>query len=388
VSNHRTLDELRQHEADAVHVFPDFQAAIAPYCALGIPTIPVAGANGKQARVRGWETMSVARARKLATKPEFEFANVGILCGKASGITVVDLDEVNHPDAVAWCFETFGPSPVVVRTGSGKHHVYYRYSGERRRPNAVPGHKIDILGDGGYCVAPPSIRPLQGRYEFMEGGLSDLEDLPPLRAGALDAVSQGSQSALLPEGQRNTIMFKVARELARPAATFEELIARLRDENARRCVPPLEDRELVTVARSAWGYKAQGRLWLTGDKPVICIEIAEVEQMLREGDADCFMAYCALRHFHWNRDQFAFSPKAMSKAGVFGSWSARRLRKTRERLRYTFDKIECVHRGGRHARDPSLYKLKSRTGGRSEPQCNGHGYAALGLTFDAQGSAE
>jgi hypothetical protein len=49
-----------------------------------------------------------------------------------------------------------GPTPFVVRGGSGNFQAWYRYNGEPRRTRAWPGLPIDLLGDG-YVVAPPSM---------------------------------------------------------------------------------------------------------------------------------------------------------------------------------------------------------------------------------------
>ena len=85
-------------------------------------------------------------------------------------------------DALAF----YGPSPLVARTPSGGHHVYYRHNGCQRRRIRDPywrerGAPVDVLGNG-MVVAPPSRSPA-GRYIFVQGGLDDLLRLPVLRGG-------------------------------------------------------------------------------------------------------------------------------------------------------------------------------------------------------------
>ena len=71
--------------------------------------------------------------------------------------------------------------PLVVGSGSGKYHAYYRHNGERRRIRPWRGLPIDLLGEGGLVVAPPS-KATEGRqYEIIQGGLDDLDRLPVLR---------------------------------------------------------------------------------------------------------------------------------------------------------------------------------------------------------------
>jgi hypothetical protein len=60
-------------------------------------------------------------------------------------------------------------SPVTSLTGKGRQ-LFYRHPGGKLS-NAVrkfPG--IDIRGDGGYVVAPPSIHPNGKRYQWLSPG--------------------------------------------------------------------------------------------------------------------------------------------------------------------------------------------------------------------------
>lgn len=88
-------------------------------------------------------------------------ANIGVVTGRISGIVVVDIDGPEGEAALA----EFGPLPATptARTGRGRH-LYYSYPPDRtirRHIRVRPG--LDVLGDGGYVVAPPSIHPETGR---------------------------------------------------------------------------------------------------------------------------------------------------------------------------------------------------------------------------------
>ena len=61
------------------------------------------------------------------------------------------------------------PETALVRTGSGGQHYYFRVPPGRSIGNAVglrPG--LDIRGDGGLVVVPPSVHPYTNReYEWL-----------------------------------------------------------------------------------------------------------------------------------------------------------------------------------------------------------------------------
>jgi len=97
-----------------------------------------------------WE----AYQNRLATAEEVEKwwtmypnANIGIVTGKISNITVVDFD-LGSED-----YKNF-PETLTVRSGSGGFHLYYEYYPIRNKTGILP--HIDIRGDGGYIVAYPS----------------------------------------------------------------------------------------------------------------------------------------------------------------------------------------------------------------------------------------
>ena len=83
----------------------------------------------------------------------FPEANVGIVTGKVSGITVIDVD--THAGADPTPF----PETRTIKTGNGGLQLYYKYSeGLSVSANAYPQFpRVDIRNDGGYVVAPPSI---------------------------------------------------------------------------------------------------------------------------------------------------------------------------------------------------------------------------------------
>jgi hypothetical protein len=119
-------------------------------------------------------------------------SNVGIRTGRESHIVVLDLDLQKpgaQPAIEAWLASKGGwGAPRIARTGSGGLHLYYRYpflTDEQTIKNAVQLDGViglDVRGDGGYVLAPPSINA-NGTYTW----LNDAEpgDLPASILSAL-----------------------------------------------------------------------------------------------------------------------------------------------------------------------------------------------------------
>lgn len=96
--------------------------------------------------------------------------NVGVVTGAESGIFVLDVDPKNGgPEALAE-LETKHrklPPTLTARTGSAGTHYIFRHPGGLVRNSASKiGKGLDIRGDGGYIVAPPSNHKSGGFYAW------------------------------------------------------------------------------------------------------------------------------------------------------------------------------------------------------------------------------
>jgi Bifunctional DNA primase/polymerase, N-terminal len=90
------------------------------------------------------------------------WANVAVATGEISGIVVLDLDlhKEGCRQACADLAREIGRPPATrtALTGGGGQHLVYEHPGFRIGNGAsVFGVGLDIRGDGGYVVAPPSI---------------------------------------------------------------------------------------------------------------------------------------------------------------------------------------------------------------------------------------
>jgi hypothetical protein len=109
--------------------------------------------------------------------------NVAIVTGALSGIVVLDVDPRHGgKDSLRALERDHGSLPKTVEsiTGGGGRHVYFAHPGNevRNRTNIEPG--IDLRGDGGCIVAPPSIHPSGKRYRWKKGRAPGELPLAPL----------------------------------------------------------------------------------------------------------------------------------------------------------------------------------------------------------------
>ena len=105
--------------------------------------------------------------------------NLAIVTGVASGCVVVDADG-DH--AREWCAKHLPHTCWQVRTGRG-HHLYYLHPGGRvhnkvglrTRAGQVT---LDVRGDGGYVIAPPSVHHGGAVYRFVSDWTISRGEIP------------------------------------------------------------------------------------------------------------------------------------------------------------------------------------------------------------------
>jgi hypothetical protein len=100
-------------------------------------------------------------------------SNVAIRTGDESGLVVVDVDPDHGGIAsLRALVDAHGrlPDGPRVRTGSGGWHLYFRHPGDPIRNSAGTrlGVGVDVRGDGGYVIAPPSRHRSLNSYQWRD----------------------------------------------------------------------------------------------------------------------------------------------------------------------------------------------------------------------------
>lgn len=195
--------------------------------------------------------------------------NIGIATGAVSGVFVLDIDERHDGFAALAALEDkYGPLPETWRflTGGGGEHILFQHPGGQV-PNSASsvGSGIDVRGDGGYIVAPPSLHISGRTYVISVDHHPDDVILAPPPSWLIDLVrprgapiqsapSQGDWRTLIrteiPEGCRNQTFAQIAGYLIKRSVDPHLCLAILLGLNNQACKPPLPEGEVLSILKS------------------------------------------------------------------------------------------------------------------------------------------
>lgn len=205
-------------------------------------------------------------------------ANIGLVTGEPSGLVVLDVDPRHGGEASLDELERrFGELPPTAEamTGGGGRHLLFRHPGHPV-PNSAGalGPGLDVRGDGGYIVAPPSIHASGLMYAWNETRhLAHMEPapLPPwlvarLSSGPQQTGTERPKTSIsdlvitgVREGQRNSSLARLAGHLFRHRVDPYVTLGLLRSWNQQSCQPPLTDVEMMKTIDSIAGAELRRR---------------------------------------------------------------------------------------------------------------------------------
>ena len=201
-------------------------------------------------------------------------ANVGIVTGSDSGLVVVDLDLGADPTELEL------PRTRVIRTPSGGTHLYYSHPGDEVRNSAGKlAEHVDIRGDGGYVVAPPSV--VDGKHYTVVRKFLTLAPFPTDLLLELRETSKAKEAGAaaggpIAQGDRHKRLVSLAGSLRHhgfDAGLIEEVLLKFNDT---RCVPPKPVKEVRRLARDiAQRYESGNGGVESGPVTRSLVEVAE-----------------------------------------------------------------------------------------------------------------
>lgn len=241
---------------------------------LGYAVFPCAPGNKKPLTQRGLLEATTDEATIEAWSDKWPNANWAI---RTDGLLVVDVDGAEN----AW-FKSLGDkgrelavAHVSITPHGGRHFVFRAPDGSNyRNTQGVIAEKVDTRANGGYIIVAPSVvdgKPykwLDGEIEVGPWGLP----LPPawileaLKGSKGRAQSGSSRRSLpqvanrIPESMRNKTLFSLGCGMRAAGMSHDAIVAALIQENATRCNPQLDLREVETIADSCSKYDANPRV--------------------------------------------------------------------------------------------------------------------------------
>lgn len=192
-------------------------------------------------------------------------SGIGIATGSISQLIVID-EDIDEDKGVDGCHEIMMwerdngilPETVSAITGRGGNHLYYHYAGSDISNRAGLLDGVDVRGEGGYIIAPPSLHPNGTEYAWENGPdeieLSEITDTiwKLLRVGK-ESESQGrfQLPQIIPSGERNDTLYRLACSLQAQGVPDEGIKAAVSEANRQNCAEPLEDSEVLQIVSSA-----------------------------------------------------------------------------------------------------------------------------------------
>jgi hypothetical protein len=304
------------HSNYAVNDFREWQA---DYAAHNIPTFPVG--PDKRPMVRHYSKFGLIGSTKIASK----FADataIGFMCGKRSGITVLDVDS-KEERILADAVSRHGNTPIVARSGSGNFQAWYRHGGERRLIRPRPDIPIDILG-AGFVVGPPSTVE-KGSYEFIQGSLDDLSNLPTLidAPALVPAEAPADWGSMCRGAGRNVALFRRSARAAHHCDDFDQLLDYAQTQN-EQFGEPMPDTEVVKVAKSVWKMQSEGRNRFGQHGAYVPLDLS---RKLARSNPDAYALYGVLKAEN-GPDSIFYIANGMAETVInFGWYRLRRARK-------------------------------------------------------------
>lgn len=187
--------------------------------------------------------------------------NIGIATGnKSNGLVVIDLDVdknkgIDGYEVLRDWQNKHGELPETWQSITGRGGYHYFYKDTITHSNKVGLYEgVDIRGEGGYIVAPPSVHPNGNTYEWeqepKEYEIAQVDDIVnDFFKGEKQRIDSEHKTnfkvpELIPEGKRVDTIVRLIASLRTKGLDDDAIKAAVRVENEKRCNPPLKEKEL------------------------------------------------------------------------------------------------------------------------------------------------
>lgn len=182
---------------------------------------------------------------------------IAVVTGVLSGLVVLDIDKGADTTSMEL------PPTVIAKTGGGGLHHYYKYPrGKNIRNSAgkIRDH-VDIRGEGGYIVLPPSLHHSGERYDWVDSLSLDEIEIAEMPESLLISIESKSAATTqewervvggVSQGKRNVSAALIAGKLLQrfPSEEWNTFCWELFVGWNRNNKPPMDEKELRTTFES------------------------------------------------------------------------------------------------------------------------------------------
>ena len=247
----------------------DTKEAALEYAAFGLAVFPVIPpmengekSAGKKPYISNWQKEATSNKEKITEWwTKWPAANIGIATGrKSQGLVVIDLDiddnkGINGYETLKEWQNEHGELPETWQsiTGRGGYHLFY-FDIEPHKNRVGLYEGVDIRGEGGYIIAPPSVHANGHRYEWeqwREDGVNvaRVDGLVRKFINGPEPQREESQNfhepEKIPSGKRVSSLIRLVGSLKAKGLENDSIMAAVKAENEAKCIPPLSDHELT-----------------------------------------------------------------------------------------------------------------------------------------------
>ena len=210
--------------------------------------------NGSKQPAVKWEQYLTGKPteQELSEWKAAGYENYAVVCGAVSNnLVILDFESPDDAKAFFSGWDKLLEQTLVVATPHGGYHVYFILDkAPPRRKIRIFGneHPVDLLGEGGYAVAPGSVI------------ICPQGDCNHRSYGTYEIVSKATEPTLLPETEFMATLIRRAKELgwSTPVETGTK---------ERAAVGELSETEITEIARILSNY------WVKGSRNALTIRL-------------------------------------------------------------------------------------------------------------------
>lgn len=240
------------------------------YTDIGWNVLPVQSpesGNGKIPLIKDWTNQATTDKSIICQWWDiYKNPNIGVLTGNKSNLIVLDIDKKNNGfDSLEELCGLKGNLPITCKsiTGGGGIHLFFRDENNSIHSNAgLLGSGIDIRGEGGQIILPPSKHISGNAYYWEEGkspfdiSLASMPDwiIEKLKGPVNHKVVEISSMDMISEGMRNSTLFRCASALRAQGMNESLVFSFLSVMNQQKCRHPLPENEIHSISKSIVRY--------------------------------------------------------------------------------------------------------------------------------------